>query len=92
MAHALTLDDLQRIRCWHLAHRLDHPVEYQLWDSVLTCWVMAWVGWMPAYAFGALWALPLCALGVTAPYLYVGVRKRAHRAQRLRCDWLSTAP
>jgi hypothetical protein len=85
----LTLSQLQRIKKWHVAHKADHPLEYQLLDMVLMLWVMGWVGWLPALAFEAPWALPLCGLGVALPQLYVGWRIRAHRAQRLRCDWLN---
>ena len=84
----MTLDDLHRIKQWHVAHRMDHPVEYHLWDAMLTLWLMGWVGWLPAIAFDAvLWAGPLCAAAMFAPTLYVTWRMKAHRARRLRCDW-----
>ena len=83
----MTLDELQRIKRWHVAHREDHPVEYQLWDAMLTLWLVGWVGWIPAFVFGALWTAPLLALAMAAPTLYVAWRVRAHRARRLRCDW-----
>ena len=86
----MTLDELHRIKQWHVAHRGDHPLEYHLWDAMLTLWMMGWVGWLPAFAFDALWATPLCLLAMSAPTLYVSWRSRAHRAQRLRCDWLRT--
>ena len=56
----MTLNELQRIKKWHVAHRADHPVEYHLWDAILTLWVMGWVGFLPAYAFGQFWTC-LCA-------------------------------
>jgi hypothetical protein len=83
----MTLDDLQRIKKWHVAHRRDHPLEYHLWDMMLTLWVMGWVGWLPAFAIGHLWTFPLCAAGMAAPSLYVAWRLKAHREGRLRCDW-----
>lgn len=86
--NAVTLDELQRIKKWHVAHRADHPVEYQLWDMMLTLWVVGWVGWLPAFVFEYLWTLPLCAAAMAAPSLYASWRLRAHRQQRLRCDWL----
>jgi hypothetical protein len=46
------------------------------------------VGWIPAFTFDALWAVPLLVLGMAAPRLYVGWRARAHQKRRLRCDWL----
>jgi hypothetical protein len=88
----MSLDDLQRIKKWHVAHRQDHPVEYQIWDAMLTLWVMGWVGWLPAFAFDALWSAPLCVLAMAAPSLYVAWRLKAHRAGRLRCDWKPAAP
>jgi hypothetical protein len=85
----MTLDELQRIKQWHVDHRSDHPVEYHLWDAMLTLWLMGWVGWLPAFAFEAMWAAPLCMTAMFAPTLYVTWRCRAHRAQRLRCDWIA---
>ena len=84
----MTIEQLHRIKAWHVAHQREHPVEYQLWDAVLTFWLMGWVGWLPLLAFDAIWAAPICLLGMSAPTLYVAWRSRAHRAQRLRCDWL----
>ncbi|HET6828067.1 MAG TPA: hypothetical protein VFH35_05285 [Ramlibacter sp.] len=85
----MTLDELQRIKQWHVDHRSDHPVEYHLWDAMLTLWLMGWVGWLPAFALEAMWAAPLCMTAMFAPTLYVTWRCRAHRAQRLRCDWIA---
>jgi hypothetical protein len=84
----VTLDELQRIKQWHVAHRAEHPLEYHLWDATLTVWLMGWVGWIPTLAFDAVWAAPACMLAMSAPGLYVAWRQRAHRARRLRCDWL----
>ena len=85
----MTLDELQRIKQWHVDHRSDHPVEYHLWDAMLTLWLMGWVGWLPAFAFEAMWAAPLCMTAMFAPTLYVAWRSKAHRARRLRCDWIA---
>ena len=90
-SHPLTLTRLQRIKQWHVAHKTGHPLEYQLWDAMLTLWVMGWVGWVPAFALKAPWAYPLCVLAILAPRLYVEWRARAHEARRLRCDWLDCA-
>ena len=84
----MTLDELQRIKQWHVAHRAEHPVECHLWDAMLTLWLAGWIGWLPAYALDQLWSTPLCVLATFAPSLYVGWRMRAHRAHKLRCDWL----
>ena len=84
----LSLQELQRIKQWHVAHRADHPLEYQLWDLVLFFWVLGCVGWLPACVFSAWWALPLCALALFLPTNYVRWRAQAHARQRLRCEWL----
>ncbi|MCW5670454.1 MAG: hypothetical protein KIT86_12370 [Hydrogenophaga sp.] len=84
----LRLDELERIKRWHVVHRRDHPLEYQLWDGMLTAWVMGWVGCVPAFFSDALWLLPFCVMGIWAPGLYVGWRRKVHRSHRLRCDWL----
>lgn len=86
--HHVTLAQMERLKNWHIAQRGKHPAEREIWEAVLTLWIMGWMGWFPAYAFEAPWAYPLCLLGVFAPRLYVGWRARAHEAQRLRCDWL----
>lgn len=88
-ARPLTLQQLQRLKNWHVAQRGTHALEYEVWNWVLTVWVMGWVGSLPALTFGEPWALPLCLLGVLAPQLYVHVRARAHVTGRLRCDWLA---
>lgn len=87
MTPAPTLSELQRIKKWHVAHKADHPLEYHLFDGVLTLWMMGWVGWFPALAFEMPWAFPLCALGMCLPGIYIGWRIRAHQSRRLRCDW-----
>ena len=84
----ITLAQLERVKNWHLAQQGKRPVERQVWEAVLTLWIMGWMGWFPAYAFEAPWAYPLCLLGVLTPRLYVDWRARAHEARRLRCDWL----
>ena len=86
--HHVTLAQLQRVKDWREAQRSAHPLECQTWEVVLTAWLMGWAGWLPAYAFEAIWAYPLCVLGILAPRLYVYARARAHAARRLRCDWL----
>ena len=84
----MDLDTLQRIKRWHVSHQSDHPVEYHAWDAMLTLWLVGWVGWIPAFAFDALWAVPLLILAMAAPTLYVSWRAWAHQKRRLRCDWL----
>lgn len=86
-----TIARLQRIKKWHLSHKEDHPLEYQIWDAMLTFWVMGWIAWVPAFALDATWACPLCVLGIWLPGLYVRLRVGAHRAMCLRCDWADQA-
>lgn len=86
--HHITLVQLQRVKNWRVAQHGAHPVECQVWEAVLTLWVMGWTGWLPAYAFEAPWAYPLCLLGVFMPRLYVHWRAHAHAMRRIRCDWL----
>jgi hypothetical protein len=83
----LSLAQLQRIKQWREAHR-QRFVECQLWDAVLTLWMLGWTGWLPAFTLDANWALPLCLLAVLTPQFYVSLRARAHDAERLRCDWI----
>ena len=84
----VTIDGLQRLRLWHVQKRREKPREFQLFNAVLTVWMMGWVGWLPALVLSAWWALPLCAVAGAAPALYLQGRRRAHAAGRLRCDWL----
>jgi hypothetical protein len=84
----MPLDELQRIKQWHVAHRSDHPVEYHLWDAMLTLWIAGWVGFLPTYAFEQLWGVPACVFAIAAPTLYAEWRRKAHRERRVRCDWL----
>ncbi len=83
------LSEIQRIKRWHVAHRAEHPLEYHLWDAVLSVWVMGYVGWLPAMVLDAWWAIPLLLAAFMAPHLYIHFRSRAARAKRLRCDWLN---
>lgn len=83
----MNLAVLQRIKQWHVCHRHDHPVEYHLFDAMLTLWLMGWVGWLPTFMFDAAWAIPLCVVAMASPSIYVTWRIKAHKARRLRCDW-----
>ena len=87
----MTLDQLHRIKQWHLGHGRTHPVEARLWDMMLMLWVAGCIGWLPVFGFGALWTVPLCLGARCAPDLYTAWRTPAHRLNRLRCDWLCAA-
>ena len=43
----MSINELQRIKQWHVAHRHDHPLEYHLWDLMLIGWVMGLIGLLP---------------------------------------------
>lgn len=88
MVSPVSLDELQRIKKWLVAHKADHPIELALLDLVLTLWLMGWVGWIPSLMLHEAWALPFCGLAMVLPTGYVGMRSRAHHAHQLRCDWL----
>jgi hypothetical protein len=84
----ITLAQMQRLKDWHAVPRDGGRAEKAVWDAVVMVWLMGWIGCIPAFAFDAPWAFPLCLLGILAPQLYVDLRSRIHRRQRLRCDWL----
>jgi hypothetical protein len=83
----MTLQQLQQLKRWHVAHRRDHPVEYHLYDLVLTCWLLGWMGAPAALLLDAGGWLLACALAFLAPPGYVAWRVALHRRGRLRCDW-----
>lgn len=84
----MTLHQLQALKRWHVAHRADHPLEYHVFDAVLTAWLLGWIGVPPAMLLGDTNLLPLCFVAFMAPELYRGLRSWLHRSARLRCDWL----
>lgn len=85
----MTLNQLRSLKRWHVAHRHDHPLEYQAFDAVLTLWLLGWVGVAPVLLLDLEVLLPLCLLGFLAPELYRWLRLWLHRRARLRCDWIA---
>lgn len=83
----MTLNQLRDLKRWHVAHRQDHPLEYQVFDAVLTLWLLGWMGVPPALLLDQVMLLPLCLLAFLAPEIYRWLRVRLHRSARLRCDW-----
>lgn len=84
----MTLHQMTQLKRWHVAHKLGSPIEYHMWDAVLTVWLMGWMGvpaalllWQPDSVF-------LCVAAFFAPALYARVRSRLHRRGALRCDWI----
>jgi len=84
----ITLAQFQRLKHWREARHHTHPFERRMWETVLTMWMMGWIGWLPALASDAPWAYPLCLFGIFSPQIYVVLRIKAHQAQRLKCEWL----
>lgn len=87
----MSLEQLQRVKQWHMAHHQDHPVECRIWDTMMMLWLAGWAGWLPAFLFDLWWAAPFLAVAMSAPTMYVAMRIKAHQARRLRCDWLAAA-
>ena len=78
-------DQLARVRPVHV---LGAVALLTLGTVGLTLWLLGWVGMLPVAIFGVVLAFPLCLVGIAAPDLYIAWRTRAHRASRLRCDWI----
>ncbi len=87
----MTLQQLSNVKHWLQDHRRQHAVEYQIWDLVLTCWVLGWVGIPAAVVLAPRIGLAVCALLACVPELYCWLRRRLHRRGVLRCDWLACA-
>ena len=85
----MTLAQFHRLKLWHERHRREHPLEKNLWEAVVTLWLMGWVGAPTAFLVHAAWALVVCAAFFFLPGAYVAIRRRLHYARILRCDWIS---
>jgi len=84
----MTLHQFHTLKQWHARHWRDHPLEKNLWEGVLTVWVMGWVGGAVSLLLTLPW-LELTCLGLLfLPGAYVALRARWHRQGRLRCDWI----
>lgn len=86
----MNLRQLHALKRWHVMHRRDHPVEYQVWDIVLTLWMLGIVGEPASLVLQQPLAVAGCFALLLTPTLYVTLRVRLHRASRLRCDWLGS--
>ncbi|MCK6419583.1 MAG: hypothetical protein L6Q73_01550 [Aquabacterium sp.] len=87
----MTLDQLSTIKRWHQSHPRAGSVELQVWDLVLTCWLLGWMGLPAAILLGSPLGVLLCVALFYAPGAYVAWRRRLHVSNRLRCDWLDSA-
>ena len=64
----MTLNQLRDLKRWHVSHRRDHPLEYQVFDVVLTLWLLGWVGAVPTAGCGCgCTAAPACGATGWAP-------------------------
>jgi len=84
----MKLNQLVAMKAWMVAHRRGQPVEYHAWDAVLTLWLMGWMGAPAFIVLDNLWAELACVSLFFVPHAYLRLRRRLHRRQRLRCDWL----
>jgi hypothetical protein len=84
----MTLRQMSSIKRWHVDHREQAPLEYHVWDGMLTLWLLGWVGVPPALLLHWTWMVLLCVPMFFAPQLYVRLRSRLHHRGALRCDWL----
>ncbi|NRF70841.1 hypothetical protein HLB44_27935 [Aquincola sp. S2] len=86
----MTLQQLSTVKRWHQTHH-KRGLEYQLWDAMLTCWILGWMGLPAALLLAPEIGVLLCPVLYFAPSLYVRLRLRLHRRGVLRCDWLDSA-
>jgi hypothetical protein len=84
----MRLHEFHSLKTWHQKHGR-HPVEKNVWEAVLTLWLIGWVGAPTAFLVNAGWAEAACLSVLFLPGIYVALRRRLHRAHLLRCDWIS---
>ena len=87
----MTLDHYAQVKHWMLLHAAQHPVELAIWNLVMTCWVLSWMGLAPIVLTQAWRLLPVSLAAWLLPSAYARGRARLHRRGRLRCDWLAAA-
>ena len=86
----MTLHQFHALKQWHLRHWREHPLEKNLWEAVLTLWLMGWVGGAVSLLLNLPWVEVCCLALLFLPSAYVAMRARLHRSARLRCDWISS--
>ena len=84
----MTLQQYHELNVWHLRQGRRRPVEKAIWETVLTLWLMGWVGGPAAFLLDRTWAELACLSVLFLPGLYVALRRELHRTRRLRCDWM----
>jgi len=85
---AMTLQQFQSLRQWHLRHWQSNPVETHTWDGIVTLWMTGWVAGPASALLGIDWACTASFALLLLPGLYVALRDRMHRRGTLRCDWI----
>jgi len=86
-----TVERLHRVKLWMIEHKAQCPMEYHVFDGVLTLWVLGWVGIFPSLVLLQWWGLALCAIATQIPAIFIAWRYHLHHRKRLRCDWLTLA-
>ena len=86
----MTLHQFHTLKQWHARHWRDHPLEKNLWEGVLTLWLMGWVGGAVSLLLNLPWLELSCLTLLFLPSAYVALRARWHRQGRLRCDWINS--
>ncbi len=86
----MTLRQLSAIKRWHLLHHKGASVEIRIWDLVLMCWLVGWIGTLPSVLLSSGGGFTACMLLFMTPRGYVRLRRRLHRRGLLRCDWLTS--
>jgi hypothetical protein len=84
----MTLQQFHSVKSWHSDHQ-DHPTERNVWDVVLTLWMVGWIGGAASVLLLQPWAWVGCFALLFLPRAYVALRRRLHRLGRLRCDWIT---
>ena len=87
----MSLHQIVSVRRWHLLHRDRHPLEFHLWDLMLTLWIMGWVAMPVSLVLGFPVGAALALFGIVSPGAYVALRRHLHGRQQLRCDWLAAS-
>jgi len=85
----MTLEQLHDLRVWYVRHGQRRPVEKNVWDAVLTLWLMGWMGMPISWVLHRPWTAVSSIALTFLPNAYVALRRRLHRTHRLRCDWLN---
>jgi hypothetical protein len=85
----MSLEQLHALKVWHERHAHRSPVEAEVWNALLTLWVMGWVGAPIAWVLGRKLLIFVGLAATLLPGRYVALRSAMHRSGRLRCDWVA---